>query len=227
VRITSAPAIASGAAFVLLSCSPSINTVNVTMETYLAAVSHNDLHRILVTSAPYQRELMAAPTPEAKEEVGRRYRGIIEGGYMLWEQAKASRELAPDPLGIALIRAIGLGREGAAAFPLRVRFEEGNTRAIIASRAITNYDRIDWGSLPTGGRIYLLGHPFGKVVNFAPGYDDMTELELLATVDLEWTLVRIAGLIRPEGAPSDWFVEKVEVRPESATSWSPPPAAAP
>lgn len=226
MRITTAPAIAAAAAFVLLSCSPSVNTVNVTMETYISAVSLNDLHRILAASAPYQRELMTAATPEEKEAVGRRYRGLVEGGYMLWEQAKASRVLSPDPLGIALIRAIGLGKEGAAAFPLRVRFEAGNTRAVIASRAITNYERIDWGSLPTGGRMYLLGHPFGKVVNFAPGYDDMTKLELLATVDLEWTLVRISGLIRPEGAPSDWFVEKVEVRPESATSWSPPPAAA-
>jgi hypothetical protein len=196
------------------------------METYISAVSLNDLTRILASSAPYQRELMAAATPKEKEEVGRKYRDMIEGGYMRWEQAKATGELDPDPLGVTLIRAIGLGKEGGAAFPLRVRFEEANTRAIIESRAITNYERIDWQNLPSGGRMYLLGHPFGKVVNFAPGYDDLTRLTLLATVDLEWTLVRIPGLKRPELSPSDWFVEKVEVRPETATSWSPSTTAA-
>ena len=75
--------------------------------------------------------------------------------------------------------------------------------------------------------MYLLGHPFGKVVNFAPGFEDLTGLRLLATVDLEWTMVRIAGLKRPELAPSDWFVEKIEARPESATAWSPPAPVAP
>lgn len=191
------------------------------METYISAVSLNDVNRILATSAPYQRELMGAATIEQKAAVGKKYRDIIEGGYMLWENAKAARVIAPDPLGIALIRAIGLGREGGAAFPVRVRFESGNTRAIIESRAITNYDSIKWQALPTGGRIYLMGYPFGTVVNFAPGYDDPSGMKLLATVDIEWTMVQVPGLKRPAEAPSDWFVEKLEPKAETATSWSP------
>lgn len=211
----------------LTACAPGSNTVYVTMETYISAVSLNDVTRILATTAPYQRELMSAPTPEQKAALGRKYRDLIEGGYMLWEQAKSARELNPDPLGIALIRAIGLGREGGAAFPVRVRFEADNTRAIIESRAITNYDSIKWGTLPTGGRIYLMGYPFGTVVNFAPGYDDPSMLKLLATVDVEWTMVQIPGLKRPTEAPSDWFVEKIEAKASTATAWSPKPTAAP
>ena len=214
-------------ALIHIACAPGPNTVYVTMETYISAVSLNDVNRILATSAPYQRELMAAGTPEQKAAVGRKYRDIIEGGYMLWETAKSARELKPDPIGIALIRAIGLGREGGAAFPVRARFEDDNMRAIIESRAITNYDSIKWEALPAGGRIYLMGFPFGTVVNFAPGYDDPSLLQLLATVDVEWTLVRIPGLNRPAEAPSDWFVEKIEARAATATAWSPKPTAAP
>ena len=209
------------------ACSPGPNTVYVTMETYISAVSLNDVNRILATTAPYQRELMSATTEAEKAAVGKKYRDQIEGGYILWENAKSARELSPDPLGIALIRAIGLGREGGAAFPVRVRFEQQNTRAIIESRAITNYDSIKWDTLPAGGRIYLMGYPFGAVVNFAPGYDDPSALKLLATVDVEWTMVQIAGLKRPAEAPSDWFVEKIEAKPATATAWSPSPSSKP
>ena len=206
----------------LVSCAPSANTLYVTMETYISAVSLNDVSRALASSAPYQRELNDAATSEEKAQVTKRYEGMMERGYMLWEQAKSMGEMAPDPMGVALIRGIGLGREGAAAMPIKVRFDAGNTRAVITSRAITNYDRIPWGNLPSGGRMYLLGYPFGKVVNFATGYDDPSTMKLLATVDLEWTLVTLAGVKRPDAAPSDWYVEKVEARPDTATSWSPP-----
>jgi hypothetical protein len=203
-------------------CAPSLNTIYVTIETYISAVSLNDLTRILAMCAPYQRELAASATPEAKSALAKKYRDIVEGGYIGWEDAKARGELRPDSLGVGLIRAIGLGKEGAASQPLNVRFEAGNTRAVVRERAITNYDSIRWDSIPTGGRMYLLGHPFGKVVNFATGYDDPSKLALLATVDMEWTLVRIPGLKRPEGAPSDWYVESIDVLADTATSWSPP-----
>ncbi len=206
----------------LVSCAPSANTLYVTMETYISAVSLNDVGRALASSAPYQRDLKEAASSEEKAVVTKRYEEMMERGYMLWEQSKSMGEMAPDLMGVALIRGIGLGREGAAAMPLNVRFEAGNTRAVITSRAITNYDRIPWGNLPSGGRMYLLGYPFGKVVNFATGYDDPSILKLLATVDLQWTLVTLQGVKRPEVAPSDWYVEKVEARPDTATSWSPP-----
>lgn len=211
----------------LTACAPGPNTVYVTMEAYISAVSLNDVSRILATSAPYQRELMSASTPEQQAALGKKYRDLIEGGYMLWESAKSAGQLSPDPLGVALIRAIGLGREGGAAFPVRVRFEDDNTRAIIESRAITNYDSIKWDRLPSGGRIFLMGYPFGKVVNYAPGYDDPYALQLLATVDIEWTMVRIPGLKRPAEAPSDWYVDKIEPKTASATAWSPKPTAEP
>ena len=92
MRVVTLPA----AAAVLLSltaCAPGPNTVYVTMETYISAVSLNDVSRILATSAPYQRELMSAATQEQKGAIGRKYRDLIEGGYMLWEQAKSAREL--------------------------------------------------------------------------------------------------------------------------------------
>jgi len=209
------------------SCSPSSNTLNVTIESYITAVSLNDTVKILAASAPYQRELMSAATPEAEAALTKRYRDIIEGGYMSWESSKYKGEIAPDPLGVALIRAIGLGKEGAASLPMGIRFEPGNRRAIVTARAITNYDSIRWASVPTGGRMYLLGYPFGKVVNFATGYDDPSQLKLLATVDVEWTLVTIEGLRRPADAPSDWYIDRVEALPATATSWSPPASAKP
>ncbi len=206
----------------ITACAPAPNTLYVTTEAYISAVSLNDVERILALSAPFRAELLKASTPEEAASVRRRYEGIIEQGYMMWEQAKYSGELEADRLGVTLIRAIGLGKEGAAALPMGVSFEADNTRALVRARAITNYEGIPWDSIPAGGRMYLLGHPFGEVINFATGFDDPTQFRFLATVDLEWTLVRIPGLERPELAPSDWLVEGLSARADTATAWSLP-----
>jgi len=204
------------------ACGPSANTLQITAEGYISAVSLGDVHRILEISAPFQREKQATPPGEELQALERKYRGMIEGAYMLWDQAKATGELPPGPLGITLIRGIGLGKEGAAAFPVGYRFEDDGVTAILTTRAITNYSTIPWDRLPSGGRMYLMGIPFGKVVNFATGYDDPSQFQLLATVDLEWTLVKLPDVERPAGAPSDWYVERIEPLPETATSWTPP-----
>lgn len=222
-------AVAAGAALTLgaPACAPSANTLQVTVEAYISAVSLGDVARILDLSAPYHRELLAAKTPEEKAAVGKKYRDMIEGGYMLWDRSKAAGELASDPLGVTLIRAIGLGKEGAAAMPLSVNVEPGNMKAVVRTRALTNYGGIHWDSIPTGGRMYLMGYPFGKVVNFATGYDDPSELSLLATVSIDWTLVRLPGAERSKNAPSDWLIDRVMPLPDTATAWSPPAPGAP
>jgi hypothetical protein len=206
----------------ITACAPAPNTLYVTTESYISAVSLNDVERTLAISAPYQTELLEATSLEAAAAVRKRYEDMIEQGYMMWEQAKYSGVLEPDRLGVTLIRAIGLGKDGGAALPMGVSFEAGNTRAIVRARAITNYEGIRWDRIPAGGRMYLLGHPYGKVINFATGFDDPSQFTLLATVDLEWTLVKIPGLERPELAPSDWFVEKLVARADTASSWSLP-----
>ena len=221
-----ARAAAASAAVLVSACSsPSVNILQVTVEAYISAVSLGDVSRVMSLSAPCQKDLMAAGSPERVRAIEKEYRGRIESGSMLWDQAKAAGQLSLDPLGITLILGVGLGKEGAAAMPLGTRFEPDGSRAVVTTRAITNYEGIAWDSIPMGGRMYLLGVPFGKVVNFATGYDDPSTLQLLATVDLRWTLVTIPGLERPAGAPGDWYIEKVEPLPETATSWSPRPAA--
>lgn len=206
-------------------CSPSVNTLQVTVDAYISSVSLNDVARILDLSAPYQRALKEAPAEQA-EAIAKDFRGRIEEGYMRWEGGRGTGQLELDPLGIALIRGIGLGKEGAAAIPLGVRFEADDMRGVVVTRAISNYRSIRWETIPAGGRIYLMGYPFGKIINFATGYDDPSGFELLDTVDLEWTLVRIPGL-RTAGAPSDWFVESAEPVEGTATKWRPPGPQAP
>jgi hypothetical protein len=207
----------------LLSCSPAPNTLQVTVEAYISAVSLGDVGRILDICAPCQQELQAAAGgAEARTAIEKKYRDEIERAFILWEQARSTGQLQLDPLGIALIRSIGLGKEGAAAMPVGVTFSENNTRGVVHTRALTNYDRIGWDVLPSGGRMYLMGHPFGRVVNFAPGYEDPSRLQLLATVDLEWSLVRLSAHPRPAGAPSDWYVEGVRPVAGTDTAWTPP-----
>lgn len=203
------------------ACSPSVNTLQVTVDAYISAVSLNDVGRILDLSAPYQRALRES-SPDKGEAIAREFRGRIEDGYMRWEGARGTGQLDLDPMGIAIIRGIGLGKEGAAAVPVNVRFAADNMRGVVTTRALTNYKSIRWNTIPTG-RIYLMGFPFGKVINFATGYDDPSAFELLDTVDLEWTLVRLAG-VRTPGAPGDWFVESVAPMEGTATSWRPPAA---
>lgn len=217
-----AGAVAILGAGLLLSCSPAPNTLQVTVEAYISAVSLGDMGRILDICAPCQKELRAAGGEQDRTAIEKKYRDQIERAFILWEQARSTGQIQLDPLGIALIRSIGLGKEGAAAMPVGVTFSEGNTRGVVHTRALTNYDRIGWDALPSGGRMYLMGHPFGRVVNFAPGYEDPSRLQLLATVDLEWDLVRIPGVSRPAGAPSDWYVEGVRPVAGTDTAWTPP-----
>jgi hypothetical protein len=221
-RRGTAAALLAGAGL-LLSCSPSPNTLQVTVDAYISAVSLGDVGRILDICASCQQELRAAGSPEARTAVEKEYRGRIERAFILWEQARSTGRIELDPLGISLIRSIGLGKEGAAAMPVGTTFSEADTRGVVRTRALTNYDRISWDALPSGGRLYLMGHPFGSVVNFAPGYEDPSELRLLATVDLEWTLLHLPGE-RPSGAPSDWYVQGVLPLEGTDTAWTPPAA---
>lgn len=201
-------------------CSQSPNTVQVTVEAYISAVSLGESSRILAMLAPYQREAGKTVDPAAGKLLENRFRNEIEKGFIQWEAAKSSGSLEFDPGGIVLIRAIGLGKDGAVAVPLGVTFDDDGMSAIVATRAITNYATINWGGIPTGGRMYLLGMPFGHVINFATGYDDVADLVLLGTVDVEWHLVRLPRKDRPELAVSDWYID--EVRPLAGTevAWS-------
>lgn len=201
--------------------------MQVAVDSYISAVSLNESTRILDMSAPFQRELMQATTPEARLAVEKKYRDAIERGYVLWEAAKGSGRLELDPMGVALIRAIGLGKEGAAAYPIGSKFLEGRQRAVVTTRAITNYEAIGWDSLPAGGRMYLLGMPFGTVVNFATGFDDPRALTLMATVDLQWTLVQMPGAGERATAPGPWLIESVEPLTGTATAWTPRPRPSP
>lgn len=220
-------AMAGAALLVLAACSPSPNTVQVSVEAYISAVSLGEASRMLDMSASYLVEIAAAPDEAARKAVEKRHRDRIEQGFIQWEVAKSAGTLQFDPLGVVLIRAIGLGKEGAAAAPLGVRFTQEGTRAVVTTRAITNYEGIRWDSIPTGGRMYLMGMPFGRVVNFATGYDDPANLTLLATVDVQWTFVRLPEIDRPPLAPSDWYLESVTALPETAVAWSRPPAPSP
>ncbi|MGH9869234.1 MAG: hypothetical protein ACREAA_13860 [Candidatus Polarisedimenticolia bacterium] len=212
---------AAAAGWPALSCGPSSHTVQVTVDAYISAVSLGDVARILEISAPYQAQLREAATPQQKKELEKRYRSEIERAYILWEQARSTGTLEMDPLGVSLIRSIGLGKEGAAAMPVGTTFDPDGRHVTVRTRALTNYDRITWDALPTGGRMYLMGHPFGSVVNYAPGYDDPSRLKLLATVDLDWTLEHLPPP-RPPGAPSDWYVRDVRPVAGTDTAWTPP-----
>lgn len=203
---------------VATGCTPSFNPLQVTVDAYISAVSLSDTGRMMDLTAAYQRELLQAPDDESVKELQKRYRGMCETAFMAWEAGRRTGALEFDDLGIALIRGIGLGKEGAAAVPLGIRFEAENTRGIVTTRAVTNYGAIAWEYIPASGRMYLMGMPFGSVVNFAPAADDITQLELLATVDVEWTLVSIPDA---PGSGAGWYVENVRALPGTAVGWSP------
>lgn len=122
-----------------------------------------------------------------------------------------------DPLGVALFRALRLGK-GAFTIPLGSEISEDGSRAVVRTRVNTNMDNFQHESLPTGVLLYAAGYPLGRLERISVGYEEIADKSFLAAVDIEWKLVR-----PPEGVsvPAGWLIESFAPDPETAVKWEP------
>ena len=166
--------------------------------------------------APYRRET-ANLDPEEKKKHFEGFESLVRQAHREFESAKQSGTLSPDPLGVAMFRALRLGK-GAISVPLGVKLSDDGSTAHVRSRLITNLDNLQLDSLPTGVRVYLMGYPLGRLEMIAVGYQDPSSKDLLGSVDIDWSLSRA-----PEGmwSPAGWLIESIAADPSTAAKWVP------
>jgi len=200
------------------SCSNPKRDVNLTVEGYLGAIQQRHHRALAIFWAPYRREVAGLSEAEAAERL-ESFRQRIETAHAGFEKAKQDGALTPDELGVALFRALGIGK-GAYSVPLDAVFEEagGMSIARARTRVITNLDGINLDGLPTGVRIYLMGFPFGRLERIAVGYEELNEQSLLGSVDIDWTVVKAGPGI---ASPTGWLIESLAPDPASAVEWVP------
>jgi hypothetical protein len=195
-------------------CTNPRQLLHVTVEKYLAAVQQREDEALAQLWAPYRREVAGLPRDEERKRFAV-LRGRIQEGHALYERAMKEGVLPPDPLGIALFRALGLGK-GAVSLPVSAAVDAGGGSARVRTRMITNLDALHLENLPDGVRVFLIGYPFGGIETITVGFDDIEEHRLLHSVDLDWRLSRA-----PEGSatPGGWLIESLAADPASAVEW--------
>ena len=188
-----------------------------TVERYLAAMQQRDDEGLAFLWAPYLREVQGLKPEEEKKKYAV-FRSRIRKANMLYDLGKRDGVLSPDPLGVALFRALGLGK-GANSLPLAWSIEEGGATAHVRTRVVTNFETLHLESLPDGVRVYLMGYPFGKIEMVAVGFEKLSDHRLLESVDIDWTLSRAPTAT---STPGRWLIESLAVDPNSAVEWKPP-----
>jgi hypothetical protein len=199
-----------------IGCTSEESRVNMTVERYLSSVVQRNDEGIATIWAPFCRELLGLPAEEYQKKLKELEPRILQSHH-LFDKAKEDGEIPPDPLGLAMFRALGMGK-GAVSFPLSTRIEEGGATAHVRTRIVTNLETIHLDAIPDGTRIYLMGYPVGKLETIAVGYEDLSQHHLLEAVDIDWTLSRA-----PAGAPysSGWLIESIVPDPNSSVEWKP------
>jgi hypothetical protein len=185
-----------------------------TVERYLAGIQQRDDQDMSYLWAPFQRET-AGLSDEEKNKALEAFKARIRKANREYDQERREGMLTPDPLGVVLFRALGLGK-GSASFPMSGSIDEGGATARVRTRVVTNLETLHLDSLPTGVRVYLMGYPFGTVEMIAVGYDEPSKHRLLESVDIDWILSRA-----PQGvwSPAGWLIESLSPDPSSAVEW--------
>jgi len=215
---TAAAASALLAGALAAGCAPTREqALYITVERYLAAVMQRDFEGMAMMWAPYRRDV-AGLTPEEEKKRFDAFQRQIARGNRAFERAKQEGTLAPDPLGVALFRGLGIGK-GAVSLPGRWSIAPDGMTAQVRTRINANLDALRLNTLPNGVRVYLMGYPLGRLDMIAVGYDKLEERRLLASVDVDWILSRA-----PEGVrtPAGWLVESLAADPNSAVEWKVP-----
>lgn len=180
----------------------------------MSAVMQRDDRMMAYLWAPFRLQVQDLDEKATEEKLAA-FRREIDVAHAGFARAKETGQLPEDPLGVAMFRAMRLGK-GAFTIPLGAQVAEDGRTAVVRTRLNTNLDNLQLDSLPTGVLVYAAGYPFGRLERISVNYEEMADKAFLASVDIEWHLVRA-----PEGmsSPSGWLIESFRADPETAVMW--------
>ncbi|HZE89674.1 MAG TPA: hypothetical protein VE404_09005 [Verrucomicrobiae bacterium] len=198
------------------SCISTESRLTGTVERYLTAIVRRDSEGMALVWGPFRRDAGAGNS----EGYGKRlvaFEGRYQAGQRAFDMAKKEGSLAPDPFGVAMFRALGLGK-GAASFPIATEVTGEGATARVRTRVVTNLETLHLDSLPDGVRVYLPGFPLGRLEMISVGFDELANHRLLESVDVEWILSRATEAVP---SPTGWLIESIAADPNSSVEWKP------
>jgi hypothetical protein len=170
----------------LAGCGPAGPTAQETIESFVEAVQSQDLDALycLMAGASQAEEL-------GKDDLERRA-GFESWALALYESYLRGRDegwVDLDPQGLALVKLFALGR--GTFFVHTVSRSTGPDVRVIRSEVRFGYANVDLSVFSPGTTFYVCGPPVGRVHAIrVPAEPEEIAVEVLATVQLEWTLLR-------------------------------------
>lgn len=184
-----------------------------TIDLYIRAVQDRDHPAAYRLSAPGLRDSIAR-AGEAPDSAFEGYGRTMAALHERFERDRESGQLAFTPDGIALIRALGLGR---GAF-YRPEFEATRTRGghgVVIVEVILPYDLLDRPDLARPGTVFWrLGPPFGRIYPILHGMPYVGQREELHRLRIRADLEACPG--GSEGSPTGWCLLALQALPETA-----------
>jgi hypothetical protein len=212
-------AILAAACMFSLSCTHETRGPRITVEKFLGGVQQRHHRAIAQLWAPYVRSVVGKSEAE-KAVAMAAFKTVIEDANAAFAGAKKDGVIPDGPISIAMFRALGMGK-GAFSVPAGARVLKGSEGRVaqVRTRINTNLGNLNLDHLPTGVRIYLMSYPIGKLQMISVGYDEISDQNLLGSVDIDWKVIKAS----PElPSPTGWLVESFEVDLDSSVRWIPP-----
>lgn len=182
-----------------------------TIDGFIQSVQDGDAAACYRLMAPELRTTIAAAVGEDGDEVDR-FRSGFEALNRKFEADRESGHLVFTPDGIALVRALALGR-GAFYRPDRSLSRTTGGHAAIIVPIVLPYKLIDRPDLARPGTVFWrLGRPFGRIYPVLFGLPYVGDREELIRIRLRIDLVECEG----DGSPTGWCVLAMQALPETA-----------
>ncbi|MBI3447373.1 MAG: hypothetical protein HY049_00425 [Acidobacteria bacterium] len=198
------------------ACTSTDSRLTATVERYLAAIVQRDSGGMALVWGPFRRDAGDGNSEGYRNHLVT-FEGRYQAGQRAFDMAKKEGSLAPDPFGVAMFRALGLGK-GAASFPIEVQVRDDGATARVRTRVVTNLETLHLDAIPDGVRIYLMGYPVGRLEMISVGFDELSSHRLLQSVDVEWILSKATETVP---SPTGWLIESIAADPNSSVEWKP------
>lgn len=184
-----------------------------TLDQFILAVQDRNAGSCYRLMASELRESIAAVAGEAGPEV-ERFGNALDALHAKFDKEREAGELIFTPDGIALIRALALGK-GAYYRPDHSRSRTRGGHATMIVQVVMPYNLIDRPDLARPGTVFWrLGRPFGRIYPILFGLPYVGEREELARIRIRADLIDCGD--QGNGSPTGWCLLSLQPMPETA-----------